>query len=65
MKREYTMYECGICSCYHPWEFAGDCRDDGARWGSPEEYAEALGVSPFDIEVKSMEERLEADGMFE
>jgi hypothetical protein len=24
--------ECGCCSCYHPPEFTGDCRDDSNRW---------------------------------
>ncbi len=57
----HILYECGICDCYHPWEFCGDCRDDSNRFGSPEEYAEKLGVTPYDIEVRSMDERVQAD----
>lgn len=25
------FYECGICDHLHPWEWAGDCRDDANR----------------------------------
>ena len=42
-------------------EFAGDCRDDNNRYGAPEEYAARLGVTEWDIEVRSMEDRVEAD----
>jgi len=58
MKR---MYECGICECYHPWEFDGDCRDDANRFGDPEVYAEKLGINQDNIEVLSMQDRLDAD----
>lgn len=26
------FYECGICEHLHPWEWAGDCRDDSSRF---------------------------------
>jgi hypothetical protein len=56
----HIIYECGICGCYHPWNWDGDCRDDTNRF-FPDEYAERHDIDEFDIEVRSMEERLEAD----
>lgn len=56
-----VIYECGICDCYHRWGFAGDCRQDSERYGSPEEYAKAAHVSIYKIEVRSMDERVNAD----
>jgi len=53
------IYECGICSCYHRWEFNGDCREDEGRILDPDEHAKKLGVS--DIEVRSWEDRCAAD----
>jgi hypothetical protein len=61
MNGPIVMYECGICGCYHPWEFSGDCRDDENRFGSPEEYAEKLGINPIEVEVRGMDERVQAD----
>ncbi len=29
-----TFDECGSCSCWHPVEFTGDCRDDANRFAS-------------------------------
>lgn len=29
-------YRCGICECYHPADFNGDCRDDGNRFTADE-----------------------------
>jgi len=55
------LYECGICDCYHPWDFDGDCRDDSNRFGSPEEYAELEKIDPDSIEVRSMEDRIAED----
>jgi len=55
------IYECGICGAYHPWEFDGDCRDDDNRWDGPDEYAAYLDMNKDDIEVRTMEERVEAD----
>jgi hypothetical protein len=28
----YYFYECEICSCVHPCQFVGDCRDDNNRF---------------------------------
>jgi hypothetical protein len=56
-----TLYECSICSCYHPWDWKGDCREDSARFGSPEEFAAAKGISVFEVEVRSMDERVKED----
>lgn len=55
------LYECGICNCYHPWEWDGDCREDKSRFETPDDYALLLGVSPSSVEVRSMEERVAAD----
>ena len=57
----YTLYECGICDCYHPWSWDGDCRDDANRFGSPEEYAQKMGVSIYKVEVRSMDDRVATD----
>jgi len=32
----YYFYECGICNCLHPCQFAGDCRDDENRFALDE-----------------------------
>ena len=58
---DVILYECGICDCYHPWDWTGDCRDDANRYGSPEDYA-AQHVSVYYVEVRPMAERLKADG---
>lgn len=58
---KHTLYECGICSCYHPWDWDADCRDDANRYGSPEEYAAAKGISPYDVTVMSWEDRQAED----
>lgn len=63
---QHILYECGICSALHPWDWAGDCRDDEARYGSVEDYCERTGSSEFlygqlNIEIRSMTERVEAD----
>jgi hypothetical protein len=55
------IYECGICGCYHPWSWDGDCREDENRYGSAEDYAEERGLNPNDIEVFSWEDRLAVD----
>ena len=59
---DVILYECGICDCYHPWDWTGDCRDDANRYGSPEDYAAQHGVSVYYVEVRPMAERLKADG---
>lgn len=56
-----VLYECSGCGCYHLWEWDGDCREDANRFGSPEEYAELLGIDSCAVEVRSMEEREAAD----
>lgn len=63
----HIIFECGICGCYHPWDFTGDCRDDGNRFATPEDYLEAKCITEFDgfgnlqLEVRSMDERVAAD----
>lgn len=55
------LYECGICSCLHPWNFNGDCRDDDNRYGDTLDYVEKHGVKDNDIDVVSWQDRLDAD----
>jgi hypothetical protein len=62
MPSDAALYECGICDCYHHWNFDGDCRDDNNRYASPEEYAVSVGVSVYEVEIRSMTERVAADG---
>jgi hypothetical protein len=31
-----TYYECGICGCYHPREWDGDCRENENRFAPDE-----------------------------
>lgn len=58
----HILYECGICSCYHPWEWDGDCREDENRFATVEDYLERNpGIDDLDVEVRSMEDRVEAD----
>lgn len=61
MINKHILYECGICGCYHPWTWEGDCRENANRFAGPEEYAELKHASLESIEVRSMEERVEAD----
>lgn len=49
------FYECGICDHVHPWNWNGDCRDDKNRFTADQ--------IPSDAEVRSWEERCEADGI--
>jgi len=51
------FYECGICGHLHPWDWAGDCREDANRYTTS--YVE--DTFGFDVEIRTMEERLEAD----
>ncbi len=55
------LYDCGVCSHYHEWTWNGDCRENGARFDSPEEYAQARGISVYDVEVMDMADRVAAD----
>lgn len=57
----HTLYDCEICGSYHPWNWDGDCRDDDNRYAGTDDYAERHGVSEFEIEVRSMDERLAND----
>ena len=61
MNKKHIIYECGICDCYHPWEWNGDCRDDVNRYAGVDVYAKKHNISEFDIEVRSMDDRVEAD----
>jgi hypothetical protein len=56
-----TLYECEICGACHEWDWNSDCREQGSRYGSPEEYAEQHGLSVYDVEVRSMTDRVAAD----
>lgn len=58
---KHVLYECGICDAYHPWKWHGDCRDDANRYGGPEDYAARHGMTDWNIEVRSMEDRIEED----
>ena len=58
--KDLIIYECGICSWYHPWTWYGDCRDDANRF-FPDEYAPFLGVDEFDLDIRDMTDRVEAD----
>lgn len=55
-----VIYECGICDCYHPWEWSGDCRDDANRF-FPDEYAEKMGCSESELVIRTMDERVLSD----
>lgn len=62
------LYECGICSSLHHWEWAGDCREDANRYADEQDYAERNGLTRaecFAIEVTDWEERQEADSSTE
>lgn len=43
-----TYYECGICECYHPADWDGDCRDDVHRFW-PEDLDDKHGCDGWDI----------------
>lgn len=57
---QVIVYECGICSCYHPWDWDGDCRDDDNRIVDLEPLEAAFGIN--NVIVRSWEERMAADG---
>ena len=54
------IYECGICSCYHRWDWNGDCREDAERF-FPDEYAERIGVEEWTLDIRDMDDRVTAD----
>lgn len=58
---KYRLYACGICGELHPWHWGSDCRVDGCRYCNVENYAERTGISAYDVEVSTWEERIEAD----
>ena len=58
--KDTIIYECGICSCYHPWSWNGDCRDDVNRF-FPDEYAPFLGIDEFNLDIRDMTDRVEVD----
>ena len=53
------LYECDICSCYHPWTFNGDCRDDANRFGTPEDYEAKYSLGIGTCEVRSLKTGLQ------
>lgn len=55
------IYECGICGGHHPWNWDGDCRDDKNNYADETDYAKRTGVPLDRVEVRTTEERLEAD----
>lgn len=58
----HILYDCEICGGLHPWSFTGDCREDANRYPDDETYARYHGLtSPDLIEVRLMNERVEAD----
>ena len=57
----HIIYECGICSGVHSWDFDGDCRSDANRFTCPEDYAERNGLSIWDLDIRTMGDRVEAD----
>ena len=60
----YIIYECGICDCYHPWDWSGDCRDNDNRF-SPDEYAFKMGIEESDFEICDWLDRLIEDGHYD
>jgi len=42
-----AFYDCGICECYHPAEWDGDCRDDENRF-HPGQLDDKYGVFGWD-----------------
>ena len=55
-----TIYECGICDCFHPWDWNGDCREDDNRFAA-DEYAARIGVPESELDIRTWDERIEAD----
>ena len=58
---EYVLYDCDICGGTHEWGYNGDCRNNSERYVDAEDYAARRKVNIKDIEVRDMEERVEAD----
>lgn len=62
MIRRCMVYECGVCSRYHPWEWSGDCRDNAHRYADLKEVAARQRVPVSHVDVLSWEDRCRADG---
>jgi hypothetical protein len=60
-EKDFRLYECGICCCFHPWNWDGDCRDDANQYADPSIYAKQLGINESQIEILTMQERIDAD----
>jgi hypothetical protein len=58
--KQPVYYECGICGHCHPWDWSADCRDDANRFTN-QELDDKHGQDGW--ECRSMEERVEADGL--
>lgn len=59
-----VLYECGICSGLHPWEFTGECRDGENRYTDTDDYIErnfGPGSCVMGLVVKTMCDRRTAD----
>lgn len=61
MEPTHILYECGICDSLHPWDWDGDCRDDENRFPDAQDYAAFVGVTELEIEVRTWQDRLDAD----
>jgi hypothetical protein len=61
MSTPNCVYECGICGCFHPWNWDGDCRDDRNRFADVEEFATSRGINANDVKTFSMEDRVAED----
>lgn len=45
METKIQVVECGCCSCYHPKDFTGDCRDNNNRFSGMEDNVEVVGIT--------------------
>lgn len=52
-----TGYECGICGCYHPADWDGDCRDDSNRFPDAECFKYLIDMEDVDAWRRSHEPR--------
>lgn len=44
-KGKHYLVDCTSCSGLHPFEFAGDCRDDQNSYGNEADYAKRNNVN--------------------
>lgn len=55
-------YECGICSCMHPTQWDGDCREDENRFAA-DELDEKHGVNGWEeVPMPGTEDEPSAEG---